>query len=89
MPAQLPHMKQGFKHLLGHVVGKPFLRRKSKFRKILFGEQIEMDGAPGGRRYVSKCSTLVRKKHTNMNHPPHPRPNSAEWAKETRGPCVC
>lgn len=50
MQVQLPHMKQRVKHLLGHVVGKPFLRRKSKFRKILLGEGIEMDGAPGGRQ---------------------------------------
>ena len=45
---RLPRTRR-FKHLLGHVVGKSCLRRKSKFGKTPLGESGERDGAPGGR----------------------------------------
>ena len=47
-PASLARGRS-FKHLLGHVVGKSCLRRKSKFGKTPLGESGERDGAPGGR----------------------------------------
>lgn len=38
---------RSFKHLLGHVVGKSCLRRKSKFGKTPLRESGERDGASG------------------------------------------
>lgn len=47
-PASLARGRS-FKHLLGHVVGKSCLRRKSKFGKTPLRESGERDGALGGR----------------------------------------
>lgn len=46
-----------------------------------------MDGAHGSRGGVSRAPLWIREEDTTMTPPPHP--NSAEWAEETQGACVC
>lgn len=55
----------------GSVAGKPFLRGRSKYQKIHFGERGEMDGGPGGRQGVGKPSALgYGWGHKHEQHPP-------------------
>lgn len=59
---------------LGCVARKPFLRRKSKNRKIPFGEKEEMDGGPRAGKVWANSLLWVRDENTTMNsqHPPTP-----------------